>query len=477
MSSLTRCRMFSDARSESRYGRLPGEEMNRVKRPRQSSSMAVVQSTAVKLLIIVLNAATGILSARALRAAGRGELAAMILWNVLLANAFTFGVPSALTYQLRKHHQSQSELTGAAMLLGLAASIPAMLIGLAGLPHWIPQYSPEVIFYSRLFLCAIPIFTWSLIGRTAIESAGDFKTSNGSLLLAPLLTLIGLVILQVSHRFTPIAAAWIYVVMGVPSFAMIGWRVVHIFRPTLHRLAESARLLMSYGVRSYGIDLCGPMAFYVDQALVIHLLRPSLMGTYVVALSLSRMLNAFHTAVVMVLFPRISSQPTETILDLTGLAVRITTLMTASCGFLIVLLGPALLGLLYGADYRSASGVVRILVIEVVLSGVAQVLSQAFMAMGRPGTIATLQVVGLMFTIPLMLLFIPRFGVEGAAGALLVSTTMRLIFVAASFKRVLRVRCPRLVAGVEDVSRLVAIFQAGRPTHTGSQESAVREVG
>ena len=53
------------------------------------------------------------------------------------------------------------------------------------------------------------------------------------------------------------------------------------------------RQLFAYGIRSYGIDLCGTMALYVDQALVVRLLEPGMMGTYVVALSLSRMLNAF----------------------------------------------------------------------------------------------------------------------------------------------------------------------------------------
>jgi O-antigen/teichoic acid export membrane protein len=436
--------------------------MSRAKTWQQSSTMALFQSTGAKLSIIVLNAATGILSARALRAAGRGELAAMILWNVLLANAFTFGIPSALTYQLRNNPKKQSELVGTALLLGLVTSFFAMLVGFVGMKHWIPQYSDEVIFYSRLFLLNIPIFGWSLIGRAAVESGGDFKTSNLSLTIAPLLTLAGLVALQLTHTFTPVAASWIYVTMGVPSFLLVTWRLVRTFAPTLRHVVDSARLLMSYGVRSYGIDLCGTMAFYVDQALVIHLLDPRLMGAYVVALSLSRMLNAFHTAVAMVLFPRIASQPTAVILDLTGRAVRITTMLTATCGLLIAAFGPGLLGLLYGAEYRSASGVVRILVIEVVLSGVAQVLSQAFMALGRPGLVTTLQVIGLMLTVPLMLVFIPRFGVEGAAGALLISTTVRLAFVLISFQKVLKVECPRILARGADVATMFASLKSLR---------------
>lgn len=448
--------------------------MNRSANRSQSSSLALLLSTGTKLLIIVLNAATGILSARGLRAEGRGELAAMILWNVLLANAFTLGIPSALTYQLRNFPGKRSELVGASLLLGGVTSALAMLLGFAGMTHWIPQYSPQVIFFSRLFLLNIPFFAWSLIGRASVESVGDFRISNLSLTLAPLLTLLGLCALWWTHTFTPVTAAWIYVGMGLPSFGLVMWRVVEVFRPSLAGLREASRLLLSYGIRSYGIDLCGTMAFYVDQALVIHLLIPSMMGAYIVALSLSRMLNAFHTAVVMVLFPRIASQPVSLILDLTGQAVRITTLLTATSALFIAVLGPRLLTLLYGSEYAGASGVVRILVVEVVLSGVAQVLSQAFMALGRPGVVTTFQVVGLALTIPLMLVFIPRFGVEGAASSLLISTAIRLLFVTVSFRRLLNVNCPRILAGVADISRMAATLKSLlRPRTGGIAEGVV----
>jgi O-antigen/teichoic acid export membrane protein len=197
------------------------------------------------------------------------------------------------------------------------------------------------------------------------------------------------------------------------------------------------------------------MSLYVDQALVVRMLEPKLMGTYVVALSLSRMLNAFHASVVMVLFPMAVSQAPQAVREMTGRAVRTSTLFTVIAGVLICFFGPYLLAVLYGREYAGAASVLRILVVEVVLAGATLVLSQAFMALGRPGVITTLQVVGLLLTLPLMFVLVPRFGIVGAALALLLSTIVRLLFVLASYPLFLKMRMPDVFHKAGDLRGLV----------------------
>ena len=91
---------------------------------------------------------------------------------------------------------------------------------------------------------------------------------------------------------------------------------------------------------------------------------------------------------------------------------------------------------------------------EVTLAGSVSVLAQAFMALGRPGIVTILQAVGLSFSIPLMLILIPRWGIKGAATALLVSTLARLVFVMAGFPIFLKTRLPNLLPQVADFDLL-----------------------
>lgn len=424
-------------------------------RSNQPSAMgAFVQSAGAKLLIIALNAATGILTARALAPEGRGELSAMILWYVFLSSVFSLGLPTAITYRLRMQPDQASELSAAALMLAVVISVFAIAVGFFGLPYLIPQYSPQVLFFARIFLWNTPVIVFVVMGRAALESQGNFTASNLSLIAQPLLTLGGLLLLLWTHTFTAINAAWCYVLSGLPPLVGMVRCFFRTFKPHFSQLRRSALLLLSYGIRSYGIDLCGTLSLYVDQALVIRILQPSLMGTYVVALSLSRMLNVFHTAVAMVLFPRAVSRSPREVLELTGRSVRMTTFIAAFCGAGIMIAGPHLLILLYGPEYGGAAAILRILVIEVVLAGATQVMSQAFMALSRPGVVTTLQAIGLLLTIPLMLVLVPRFGIEGAALSLLLSTCARFAFVLASFSLFLDLPRPAVLPRRADLSFL-----------------------
>jgi O-antigen/teichoic acid export membrane protein len=433
----------------------PAEKAAR--RPHALGSVAaVVQSVGTKFFIIAVNAATGILSARALQPVGRGELAAMILWPIFLASALTFGLPSALTFRLRSNPENRSRLLGAALVLATFTGLVGSLAGIIFMQAWIPQYSHQVIQFARLFVLNTPMTAVLMVGRAALESHGDFTASNKLLIIPPALTLFWLIVLWRVGLLTPINAAFAYVVVGIPPFIWMLLRLWRMFQPSFDSFIDSARLLLSYGIRAYGIDLCGTMSMYIDQALVVRALAPQMMGTYVVALSLSRILNAFHASVVMVLFPKAVNQPPDVVRGMTSRAARISTLLTAVAGVGIVSFGPHLLSLLYGREYTGATTVLRILVLEVVLSGATFVLSQAFMALEHPGVVTALQVLGLLFTLPLMLILVPRLGIVGAGLALLVSTTARLIFVLASFPLFLKMRIPNVLPRVEDL-RFMAV--------------------
>lgn len=424
-----------------------------------SGTAATVQTLLARLFIIIINIATGVITARTLGPEGRGEQAAMILWPQFLAYVMTLGLPSALLYNFKRHPEEESELFSAALVLGTALGLVATLTGIVFIPQWLAQYSAEVIHFAQWFMLTAPVSLLGVMFTAALEARGEFTIANQTRYISPLITLVILGVLLLTHALTPFTVALAYLIAGLPIFFWILKRLWNLFQPHWHGLGKYYKRLLSYGLRSYGIDLLGTLATQVDQALVIGLLAPASMGMYVVALSLSRMLNVIQSSFVTVLLPKTAARPIEEVIALTGRAARISTAFTFLAGIAVVTLGPVLLRLLYGPNYTEAVPVFRILAIEVVIGGLTWVLAQAFMALGRPGTVTLLQGIGLGLSVPLMLVLIPIYGLVGAGLALLCSTTARLIFVLVSYPLFLKVRPPGLLITQEDCRFVQQIFK------------------
>src|ERR1700722_20762344 len=97
-------------------------------------SHAVAHSILSKIVILGLQAGTGILTARTLLPVGRGELAAMILWPLFMASVTTLGVPSSLIYYLRHRPEERERLIANGFLMATVLGIIAAAVAVFVLP-------------------------------------------------------------------------------------------------------------------------------------------------------------------------------------------------------------------------------------------------------------------------------------------------------------------------------------------------------
>jgi O-antigen/teichoic acid export membrane protein len=416
---------------------------------------AVFQTLLANMFILGLNLGTGILTARLLGPAGRGALAAMILWPQFLSFLLAFGLPSALLYNLKRRPEESDTLVGAASVMGAVMGVVATLAGVLLIPLWMRQYPVEVVRFAQFAMLTAPLGLLGLVFNSALQARDAFTLYNLSRYVPPLLTLFSLVLLMATRQLTPFSSALAYLLAGLPaSLMVVGW-VWRQYRPTLRAFVAALRHLLSYSLRSGGIDLVNTLALHLDRALVVGFLDPAAMGLYVVALSLSRVLNVFQAAVTTVLFPKASGRPKEEVVALTGRAARVSTAVAALAAVALILIGPQALGLLYSRDFTAATAVFQLLVAEAVLSGTVWVLAQAFMALDQPGVVTILQGVGVGLSIPLLMWLVPWYGLEGAGIALLVSALVRFIFIYSSFPLVLKVSPPRPWMNRDELSELL----------------------
>jgi O-antigen/teichoic acid export membrane protein len=420
----------------------------------RGGTAATIQTLLVRVSILIVNMATGIITARVLAPSGRGEQTAMGAWTLLLPYAMLLGLPSALVYNIKRHPKEQSEIFSAGLIMAIALGIVAAITGILLVPIWLKNYSAEVIHFAQWLMLFVPLVTLTEVVRASLEASEHFAVANQLRFLPPIITLLLLSLMALTGWLTPFTANLAYF---LPSIPVLIWMLIplkRLFTLSLHRFRASVWQLLNYGIRSYGIDLLTSLLVQLQQLVVVNLLAPAELGMYAVALSLANVLNIFQSSIVTILFPKASARPISEVVSITSRAARISAIVTLLAAIAAMVLGPILLGLLYGTAYLGAVPLFRLILVEVVLAGTVQVLAQAFMALNRPGTVAVLQGIGLALNFPLMLLLIPRFGLVGAGLALLGSTIIRLIFILMCYPLILKVRLPSVLVTVQDVQFL-----------------------
>jgi O-antigen/teichoic acid export membrane protein len=424
----------------------------------RSATAATLQTVLARMLTLATNMSTGIITSRVLEPQGRGEFNAISLWPQFLAYLLILGIPSALQYHFKRHPEKRSELFSAAMLLSTVMGLLATIVGIAFMPRFLAQYSPSVIHFAQWYMLLAPIALLAEIFYSILEANYEFTFVNQIRFLQPFFTLVILGVLALTKQLTPYTAALAYSIPGLPLFFWMLKYLWQSFRPRWKGLGSAYRLLVGYGIRAYGMNLLGTLAEKIDQALVVTLLSPSSMGLYTLALSVSRMLGLFHSSIITVLLPKIAARPIEEVVELTGRAVRVSMTVTLLAALAVVIPIPFLIELLYGSKFLEAVDVFRILTGEVFIGGIVWVLAQAFMAVGRPGTLTIMEAISVLLTVPLMLTLIPIYGLEGAGLSLLFTTTFRLLFILVGYPLILKVRPPGLIPTKADWNFLQQAF-------------------
>ena len=216
------------------------------------------------------------------------------------------------------------------------------------------------------------------------------------------------------------------------------------------RFRESATSLTSYGFKAFGIDVLATLSTQIDQALVVRFLSAPQLGIYAVSLAISRLLGHFSLSLTTILLPKAAALPPNEAIALVGRAARVTLGATAFGALVLSAITPVIVPFFYGQDFTEAGRLAQILFVEVTISSTISVLAQAFLSTGRPGTVTALQGVGLAAIVPLMIYGIPRYGLVGAALALLASTGIRLIFVLLCFPVLLKIAPPNIIPTAAD---------------------------
>jgi O-antigen/teichoic acid export membrane protein len=376
------------------------------------------------VIIAALGMATGLLSARLLGPTGRGELAAIQTWSILVASLALLGLPEAVVYFTSRHSDLAGRYLVSSVAFILMGSSGFIILGWGLMPWLLRAQSREVIDAARVFL-VVMLLAFCLIGmpHQVLRAVGAWRAWNLFRILPHLGWLTGLLgVLVFSSWATPVALSRLYLgahMVLIFPMAFLIWRYIQ--RP-FEMQTGLFRPFLNYGLPSMLTILPQAMNLRLDQLLIAMLFEPRLLGLYVVAAAWSGAIAPIINAVGPVLFPQLSkvADPTQQRI-LVSSVVRVTSLVILILTVLLLVLTPFMVPFLFGSAYRDAVPAAQILVVAGAFGNLNLTLEDGLRGLGRPRQVLTAEVIGMVVTAVLLWLLLPLLNILGAALASVVA--------------------------------------------------------
>ncbi|MGH2925445.1 MAG: lipopolysaccharide biosynthesis protein [Solirubrobacterales bacterium] len=392
-------------------------------RLRRDAAIAVATGFAIQAVLVV----TGPLLARMLGPDGRGYLAALTLWPLVITQLGNLGIPSALTYSIARDSTSSRAL--ARLGLGFALPQAAILVVLQAL--WLllilhgDPHSVKVAGW--LTLALVPAMLAQQYGLALLQGHMRLRIFNALRLMPWLLYAIGVATLFVAGEdaIVPIIAALLAAFWITGSASLIsGLR----FCQGKGTPSVGRRFLVSFGLRGLLSSFSAVDVLRPDQIVLALFLSPSALGLYVVGLAFTNLPYFIAKSVGLITFPWVASR-TETgdarrtmwsLLWLTTtIAVVLVAILCATAQWLVPLF--------FGGRFDSAVTVTYIVLPGTVFLSARRVLSEGLKGRGYPlaGTVGEL--VSLAWIAVALAVLVPALGIYGAAVALSSSYVVSLV--------------------------------------------------
>ena len=369
-----------------------------------------------------------IMLSRWLGPAGRGEVAAALLWPTLLVYLSSFGLIVAILYFAALPESKPQTLFANGLWMGLAQGAIGIGVGFIALPWLLGSQSESVIGASRLFLLVIPISLITQYGGSVLQGQMRLAAFNVLRLILPGGYLLGTVVLIASGRLTVLNIILLQLLLNATVLVatLIALLKSRVFLSTAVE-GSLGKQMLKYGAKVHIGGVSALANSSLDQVLMAALLPSSSLGLYVAAVGAATVGQVFSQAVRMVSTPSITQRVSveERTAVLEGVFRRFW-ILSLPVAVVLALILPFGIPIVFGAAFKSAIWASEILLIGSLLLGAREVLAGGANALGDPWLGSKAQLWALGATVVLLCALLPVLGILGAALASTAANALQL---------------------------------------------------
>lgn len=381
----------------------------------------------VRILTVILGFGISVIIARTLGANGQGIYSLAILLPSLLMVFTGFGAESATVFYIGKKKYPLNQIFGGSIIFSVLISLLAGLVGLfvvfffgqrlfPGIERWYLLLGLSLIPFAVFFSFTVQI----LLGLQKIKKYNLMHFLQSFLFLS--LIALSLLIFNCGISFTIISQVLSFILAGIILFFFVKKEVGGL---TFKINKDYFRNFFSYGFKAYLSGIFGFLHHKIDLFLLNIFINSVAAGLYFVSVKLAEGTWHLSQSAVTALFPRVASENDQQQLkDFTPLVCRNILFISFMAAVLFFILGERLIVLFYTENFINSVRPFQILLFGAVAMCALRILAADLMGRGRPGINAWIAGVSTALNVALNILWIQKWGIQGAALATTVSYSL-----------------------------------------------------
>jgi len=366
--------------------------------------------------VFLLGAITNILLARTLGPAGKGTFSLTILIATTVMTLTHLSLSNANTHYMSKNPSDRPATVGNSVFIAFVWGMIVTVLAFAFFNYFGSKLFPElgIRFWGMALAAVVPLLLFEIGGGLVlgIDRMRDYSTT---LILREGLFLLGALFLYSQGIISPSGAVALWVVATtIAAFAnlSVAWRGTEKGKSVSIALFKS---MAGYSGKSHIANVTSFLRLRFDMFLVAGFLSVTEVGYYGIAVTLIGLLWFIPTAVSQALVPYISLRDNETANDLTPRLCRISFIIALFGAVLLGSAGYAIIGTLFGKVFLPAYIPLLVLLPGALFYGLAKMLAGDLLGRGMPGYAMTISAIAFAVNLCINMVFIPRWGITGAA--------------------------------------------------------------
>lgn len=386
--------------------------------PDQSPVRRVLAVAGTRIVLLVVGTVVSIIIARALGPSGRGQYAFVV---AIAGTAVSLAHASVEQSQVYLTSTGSTVRQLAANAMALSAALGAVALALIALASVSIGYPSSDLFADTpllLALAAVPLNLAVLYTNGLLVLAGRTDLLNRGMLLAGAAqcALIAGVAATGSLTVTVVVAAWL-LNAGLPLTVALP-----ALRPTLQDVSwQLAKQELRTGLRYHAGTASLYLLMRVDVLLLAAMQGDHAVGLYALAVGLIELTNIATDAVATVTLRRQIAVSTADSALLTARVVGASAALAVAAAACLLGLGPLLVPLVYGDEFRGSVPALFALAPGVVALAAARSAGGFLIRLNQPWTVTALASSALGMNVGLNMVLIPGWGIVGAGVATSIS--------------------------------------------------------